>query len=474
MSVTRLPMYIDGRSVAGARSMNIINPATGEAFAQAPDCAREELDLAVAAAQRAFPTWSATPLHERQRVVNVIAGVLNDNVEELKQIFTREQGKPLSFAEMEIRGAAFWAQGAATLAPQDSVIEDTAERRIETRRVPAGVAACIVPWNFPVLLAFQKIAPALVAGCTLVVKPSPYTPLTLLRIMELVGDKIPPGIVNVVTGGDALGPMLTAHPGINKISFTGSTATGKKVMAGAATDLKRVTLELGGNDPAIVMPDVDIAEVAPKLFWAAFVNSGQLCLATKRLYIHKDIYAPLTQAICQYASAVVVGDGAAPETGLGPIQNRVQFDRVRALIDGARRSGLKFLFEGKAPQGPGYFVPITIIDNPPDDAPVVTQEAFGPVLPMLKFDTVEEVIARANATEYGLGASVWSRDLKQADAVAGRLDAGVVWINEIHHMSPFTVLAGRKQSGIGAENGIEGLLEFTAIKTVITNKGLAA
>ncbi len=474
MAADRYAMHIDGRAVPGARFMDVINPATGAPFAKAPDCTREELDLAVAAARRAFPAWSATPLAERQRVVNDIAVTLNDNVEELKVLFTKEQGKPLSFADMEIRGAAFWCQGAATLAPQDVVLEDTAERRIETRRVPVGVVACIIPWNFPILLAFQKIAPALVAGCTLVVKPSPYTPLTLLRLMDLIGDKIPAGVVNVVSGGDELGPMLTAHKGIDKISFTGSTATGKKVMANAASDLKRVTLELGGNDPAIVMPDVDIVDVAPKLFWAAFVNSAQLCLATKRLYIHSDIYEPLTKAIVEYAKMIVVGDGAAPETGLGPIQNRLQYDRVRTLIEGARKEGLKFLFEGKAPDGNGYFVPVTIIDNPPEDAPVVTQEAFGPVLPVLRFDSIDDVIARANNTEYGLGASVWSRDLAQAEAIAARLDAGIVWVNEIHHMSPFTVLAGRKQSGIGAENGVEGLLEFTAVKTVIVNKAHAA
>jgi aldehyde dehydrogenase (NAD+) len=374
---------------------------------------------------------------------------------------------------MEIQAAAWWCMGAASLAPESKVIEDTEERRIEQRRQPLGVVAAIIPWNFPVLLAFQKIAPALVAGCTLLVKPSPYTPLTLLRIAELVGDLVPPGVLNVVSGGDQLGPMLTGHAGIDKISFTGSTATGKKVMANAAADLKRITLELGGNDAAIVMPDVDVEAVAPKLFWAAFVNSAQLCLATKRLYVHERIYEPLTRAIADYARTVVVGDGATAGVGLGPIQNEAQYRRVLDLIANARRDGLRFLFEGETPKGPGYFVPVTIIDNPPDDAPVVTEEAFGPVLPILRFDDVDDVIARANATLYGLGASVWSRDLEAADAIAARLDAGVVWINEIHHMSPLTVLAGRKQSGLGSENGQEGLHEFTAIKTVITSRNAA-
>jgi aldehyde dehydrogenase (NAD+) len=467
-------MTIGGRSVAGARQMDVLNPATGEAIAQAPNCTQDELDAAVAAARAAFPGWRDTPIAERQRMVAGIADVLNANLEELSTLFTLEQGRPIEGARMEIAGSGYWAQGAAAMAPETKIVEDGPERRMEIRRVPVGVVAGIVPWNFPILLAMQKIAPALVAGCTMVVKPSPFTPLTMLRLAELIGDGLPAGVLNVVSGGDALGPMLTAHPGIDKISFTGSSATGKKVMASAANDLKRVTLELGGNDPAIVMPDVDIADVAPKLFWGAFLNNAQLCLATKRLYIHKDIYEPLSKAIVDYAKAIVVGDGMKDGVALGPIQNAPQYRRVLDLIEGARRSGLTFMFEGDAPKGGGYFVPVTIIDNPPEDAPVVTQEAFGPVLPLLKFDDVDDVIARANNTEYGLGASVWSKDLVQAEAIASRLDAGIVWINEIHYAGPHVTLAGRKASGVGAENGMEGMLEFTAIKTVVTKKPVVA
>jgi acyl-CoA reductase-like NAD-dependent aldehyde dehydrogenase len=332
--------------------------------------------------------------------------------------------------------------------------------------VPIGVVAGLVPWNYPIVLAAWKIAPALLAGNTMVLKPSPFTPLTTLRIGELLRDEVPPGVLNVINGGDALGPLVTAHPGIDKVSFTGSTATGRAVMRSAADRLKRLTLELGGNDAAIVMPDVDVPSVARELFWGAFVNSGQICIAAKRIYIHEAIYEPMKQAFVELAQAARMGPGDEEGVELGPIQNRRQYERLVELLDDCKRRGLSLLTGGQLPEGPGLFFPVTLVDNPPEDSRIVQEEPFGPILPLLKFTDVEDAIARANATEYGLGASVWSRDEKKATAIAQRLDAGIVWVNEIQAVSPYKPMGGHKQSGLGVENGTEGLLEYTVVQTL--------
>ena len=337
-----------------------------------------------------------------------------------------------------------------------------------------GVVGGIVPWNFPVMMAIQKIVPAILSGCTIVLKPSPFTPLTTLRIAELIKDVVPAGVVNVITGEDSLGPLITGHPDIDKITFTGSTATGKKIMEGASKDLKRITLELGGNDASIVLPDADVEKVAEQLFWSSFSNAGQICVAAKRIYIHEDIYDDLSKAIAEYAKGVTVGDGSQQGTGVGPIQNRKQFERVCELIQDAKDSGYTFLVGGDVdPSGSGYFVPITILDNPPEDARIVAEEQFGPVMPLMKFSTEEEAIARANASEYGLAGAVWTKDADKGVAIAEQLETGTVWVNEFLHINPLAPFGGHKQSGFGAEYGIEGLKEFT-YPQVITVKRDAA
>ena len=459
---TQYNNLIGGDLVNNGKWIDVVNPASEQVIGQVPDCGQAELDQAVAAARKAFGTWKKTTVEERRACFAQMATAIKENSDELMRLLTSEQGKPHAQATGEIAGCVGMTRALPTLNLEEKISEDSAKRLSRTRRVPVGVVGGIVPWNFPVLMAVQKIVPALLSGCTMVLKPSPFTPLATLRMVELIAGVFPPGVLNVITGGDALGPMLTAHPGIDKITFTGSTATGKRVMESASKDLKRITLELGGNDAAIVLPDADVAKVAEKLFWASFANAGQVCIAAKRIYIHEDIYDELSAAITEYAKAIKVGDGAEQGTAVGPIQNKQQYNRVLELIQDAKDNGYKFLLGGDTdPSGSGYFVPLTIIDNPPEDARIVAEEQFGPVMPLMKFSTVDEVIGRANASDYGLAGSIWTSNPEAAVAVAEQLETGTVWINESMHLAPNAPFAGHKQSGFGAELGEEGLLEFT-------------
>ena len=467
---TELSMTIDGKAVSALETIEIINPASGATFASAPDCTRAQLDDAVRAARAAFPAWKTTPIEQRRQCLLALAGAIAENAEDLARLLTKEQGKPVEDARGDVLGGAFWLSEVSKQDLPEHVSEDSVERKAVTRFEPIGVVAGLVPWNFPVLLAMFKVAPALLAGNTMVLKPAPTTPLTTLRIGELARGIFPPGVLNVISGGDRLGPWVTSHPGFDKISFTGSTQTGRKVAESAARDLKRVTLELGGNDAAIVMPDVDVDTVAEQLFWAAFKNAGQICIASKRMYIHEDIYEPVMQAMAAYAETVRVGDGSEQGTQIGPVQNKAQYDRVLDLLNDAKANGYRIVTGGGISASQGYFIPVTIIDNPPEDARIVQEEQFGPVLPLLKFSDEDEVVERANASEYGLGASVWTRDLERAERLAGRLQAGTVWVNESQYLSPHAAFGGHKQSGIGVEGGLDGLLEFTVAKTIFIRK----
>jgi aldehyde dehydrogenase (NAD+) len=460
--VTQYKNLIGGEMIATDRWLDVVNPANEQVIGQVPACGEAELDRAVAAARAAFKTWKNSTFEQRQAACLAIADAIKANAEELYRLLTSEQGKPHAQAKGEIFGAAGLAKAQSTLKLEEEIIQDDDTRLHRHRRVPVGVVGGIVPWNFPVSMAIQKIVPALMSGCTIVLKPSPFTPLTTLRIAELIAGAVPPGTVNIITGEDALGPLITSHPDIDKITFTGSTATGKKIMEGASADLKRITLELGGNDASIVLPDADPKKVAEQLFWSSFMNAGQVCIAAKRVYIHEDIYDELSAAIVEYARTVTVGDGAQQGTGVGPIQNRKQYDRVVELIEDAKDNGYKFLLGGNVdPSGTGYFVPLTILDNPPEDARIVAEEQFGPVMPLMKFSTEEEVIARANASDYGLAGAVWTGNPDKGVEIAEQLETGTVWINEYMHLSPFAPFGGHKQSGFGAEYGKEGLKEFT-------------
>jgi aldehyde dehydrogenase (NAD+) len=462
---------INGEMIETGEWLDVVNPANEEVIGQVPACGQGELDKAVAAARAAFKTWRKTPIEERRAAIMAISGAIKENADELFRLLTSEQGKPHAQAQQEIYGAAAMSAAQSTLSLEDEINEDSESRLSRTRRVPVGVVGGIVPWNFPVMMAVQKIAPAMLSGCTIVLKPSPFTPLTTLRIAELIADKVPKGVVNIITGEDDLGPMITAHPDIDKITFTGSTATGKKIMEGASADLKRITLELGGNDASIVLPDADPKKVAEQLFWSSFSNAGQICIAAKRVYIHEDIYDELSAALVEYAKNVKVGDGAQQGTGVGPIQNKKQYERVLELIQDAKDKGYKFLLGGdKDPSGTGYFVPLTILDNPPEDARIVAEEQFGPVMPLMKFKTEDEVIAKANNSEYGLAGAVWTANPDKGVEIAEQLETGTVWVNEFLHLSPFAPFGGHKQSGFGAEYGKEGLKEFTYPQVITVKK----
>lgn len=474
MSDALFTITIGGAAVPTNDGIDVINPATEEVVARAPNVTREQLDDAVAAARAAFSGWRDTPIAGRRAAVAKIGEVLAENADGFARLFTQEQGRPLDKAKAEILAAAFWCQRIADMEIPVTVNEDSPDRRSETHHVPIGVVGGIVPWNFPVMLGIWKIAPALLAGNTIIVKPSPFTPLCMLRLGELMRPHLPPGVFNVICGGDQLGPWMTSHPGIDKISFTGSTATGRRVMESASANLKRLTLELGGNDAAIVLPDVDVQAIAEQLFWAAFGNSGQICIATKRMYVHADVYDSVAAALVDIARNTKVGDGLEQGSVLGPIQNRAQFQRVKSLIEDARTSGQAFLVGGDIPAGQkGFFVPVTIVDNPPEDSRVVAEEAFGPILPLIKFDDLDDVIRRANDSEYGLGGSVWTADVAKGAEIAARLDTGTVWVNEAQYIMPWTPFGGHKQSGAGVENGLDGLLEYTLPKTISVRKAAA-
>ena len=469
--VTQYKNLINGEMVEAGGWMDVVNPANEVVIGQVPTCGKEELDQAVAAARAAFKSWSKTPIDDRRAAIMAISGAIKENADELFRLLTSEQGKPHQQAQQEIFGAAAISAAQSTLDLEDEINEDSEQRLSRTRRVPVGVVGGIVPWNFPVMMAIQKIVPAMLSGCTIVLKPSPFTPLTTLRIAELIADKVPAGVVNIITGEDDLGPMITSHPDIDKITFTGSTATGKKIMEGASADLKRITLELGGNDASIVLPDANVEKVAEQLFWSSFGNAGQICIAAKRVYIHEDIYDDLSAAIAEYAKTVKVGDGSEQGTGVGPIQNKKQYERVLELIQDAKDNGYKFLVGGDSdPSSSGYYVPITIVDNPPEDARIVAEEQFGPVMPLMKFSTEDEVIQRANDSEYGLAGAVWTADPDKGVEIAEQLETGTVWVNEFLHLSPFAPFGGHKQSGFGAEYGKEGLLEFTYPQVITVKK----
>lgn len=453
-------LLIDGELVPGISTFDVVNPATGAAFASAPKADEALLERAVAAAKRALPAWSALSADERAALVNKLADALEARIGEFASLLTAEQGKPLDQAAYEIMGSVFTLRGFAAMRIEPKILKDEGGNRVIEHRTPLGVVASITPWNFPLILLMNKLGPALVTGNTMIAKPAPTTPLTTLLFGELAQAILPPGVFNSLCDQNELGALITGHPDIAKVAFTGSTATGKKVMASSAGTVKRVTLELGGNDAAIVMDDVDAKQAAKKVYQGAMTNAGQICVAIKRAYVPTPMYDEFCDELAKLANEAIVDDGAKQGTTIGPVQNKMQFDKVNALIEDARTRGT--VMTGGAPlDRAGYFIAPTIVRDLDDDAPLVREEQFGPVLPVLKYDDIDDVIARANDSDYGLGGTVWGKDIARATAVAMKIDSGTVWVNQHLAIDANIPFRGVKQSGLGAELGEAGLLEYT-------------
>lgn len=458
-------MLIGGQLVDGDHAMDVINPATEEVFATVARASERQADAAIEAAATAFPAWAEVPLAERQAKVSALADAIVANTDKLARALTQEQGKPLAEAQGEIAWAEGYLRHYATLEIAERTIQDDANGLIQVRRKPLGVVAGIIAWNFPLLVACWKIGPAVIAGNSIVLKPAPTTPVTALMLGELCRDIFPAGVVNIIVDANDLGGYLTADPRIAKVGFTGSTATGKKIMASAADGLKRLTLELGGNDPGIVLDDVDVRATAQGIFNAAFLNCGQVCLAIKRAYVHDSIYDAMCEELARLAEAAVVDDGLAQGAQIGPIQNKAQYEKVKAFLESARKDGT-IVAGGEVMDRTGYFLRPTIVRDVTDGDQIVDEEQFGPILPVIKFSDVDDALERANASPWGLGGSVWSNDRDKAYELACEVESGTVWINKHLDFGPNIPFGGAKQSGIGVEFAEEGLHEFTQIQVI--------
>ena len=461
-------LTIGGKATSAPRSFDVLNPADESVVAQCPEGNAALVDLAVASAREAFPKWSAVPDAERVAKLAAIGDLIEKHHQELSELVTREQGKTQSGpgANLEVGGAAAWTRVTSSLSLPEEVIQDDKAGRIVLRRKPVGVVGSITPWNWPLLIATWHVMPAIRVGCTVVIKPSPFTPLSTLRLVELMNQVLPPGVINAVTGGPEVGEHMANHPGIDKMVFTGSIATGKKVMASASRTLKRVTLELGGNDAGVILPGTKIDPLLEKLFWGCFINAGQTCAALKRLYVHEDQYEEVVAKFAEYVKQIPVGNGLDPKNLIGPVSNRMQLDKVTSIVDEARARGARIVTGGVKPKAPGFFYPLTVIADATDDMRIVKEEQFGPVIPIIKYKTLDEAITRANSLDVGLGGSVWGNDAEAASTHASRLECGTAWVNQHGNLHPMAPFGGVKCSGIGVEFNVDGLKEYTTVQVV--------
>ncbi|MCE7057212.1 aldehyde dehydrogenase family protein [Algoriphagus sp. AGSA1] len=468
------PYYlnIDGQLVQTAESFGVENPATGEVFAQAPSASPEQLEKAISAAKTAFKSWSKFSYDEREQYLKAYAAELDAHRDELARLLTLEQGKPFATeAVPEVDQAIRYIREIAERRIPVEIVEENESHIVELHHTPLGVVGAITPWNFPVLLTLWKVAPALITGNTMVVKPSPFTPLTLLRAGQIAQSVLPAGVLSIITGGNELGPQMTEHPDLAKISFTGSTETGKHVIRSAASTVKRLTLEMGGNDAAIVLPDADWKTIVPQLFWGAVGNLGQWCVGIKRLYVHSSFRKEFVAEFVDYAKKQKLGNGMDADVVLGPVQNKMQYEKVKTFLADIKANGQNIVLGGDVDDNqPGYFIPVTVVDNPSEQSKIVQEEQFGPIVPIIEYDDVDDVINRANNSPFGLGGSVWGQNTKAAVEVANQLETGMVWVNEIHTQGVDIPFGGHKQSGLGTEQGHEGRLLFTNPKTVLIKK----
>jgi acyl-CoA reductase-like NAD-dependent aldehyde dehydrogenase len=458
-------LLIDGKLEAGDFALDVVNPATGAVYTKVARASKSQMEAAVAAAKAAFPSWARTSVEERRRCVNALADAIQADRDSLARALVQEQGKPLSEALDEIDWTVIFIRYYATIdLPIDIFYEDDVFR-MEGHHKPLGVVLGIAPWNLPVFILALKLVSAVLTGNTFIAKPAPTTPVTTLMIGALLQQIFPAGVVNMLVDQNDLGAALTEHPDVSKISFTGSTATGQKVAASASSSFKRISLELGGNDASIVMGDVNVDAVAEKIFAGAFFNAGQGCIVIKRVYAHADIYDSLTAKLAELAEAAVLGNGLEQGTQIGPMQNLMQYEKAKAYLEHAHRDG-KVIAGGLAPEGKGYFIQPTIVRDIDDTSPLVTEEQFAPILPVVRFEDVADAMANANASQFGLGGSVWSGDKQRAYDLANEMQTGTVWINHHLHIHPAVPLGGAKRSGVGVDYGADGLKEYTQMTTI--------
>jgi phenylacetaldehyde dehydrogenase len=472
-------LFIDGEWVKSShgKTIPIHDPSTGKEISRMADASDADVDCAVAAARRAFDDgrWSGLAPYQRQRLIERLADIIEANIDELAELESIDNGKPKSASAgydlprsvITLRYMAGWATK-LTGETVDPANFPTGSIHAYVRREPIGVAAQIVPWNFPFMMAVQKIAPALAAGCTVVLKPAEQTSLTALRLGDLIAQAgIPAGVVNIVTGmGETAGDRMVRHPDVDKIAFTGSTEVGKIINRNATETLKRVTLELGGKSPVIVLPDVDIEKTAAGAARSIFANAGQVCIAGSRLFAHKDIFDKLLEAMVDNAATWKLGPSLAPDTMMGPLVSDEQRDRVMGYIEKGKKEGASVLRGGDAPSSDGYFVNPTILVNVKPEMSVAREEIFGPVLAAQRYEDLDEVAKAANDTAYGLAASVWTRDISAMHKLAAKIKAGMVWGNIPSAADPALPFGGYKQSGFGRENSRHGIESYTELKTV--------
>lgn len=458
-------LLIDGRLIEGANSLDVINPATGKTFITVSRADETQALMVVAAAKKAFPLWAALTYAERASHVTRFADAVVAKSEQLIRMLTLEQGKPLAEARFEVELAVANLRYHAAQELKSTVIHESPSQTIIRQRTPHGVVVAIAPWNFPIWILIAKIGAALMTGNTVIGKPAPTTPVTTLMLGELAIDVFPPGVFQTLTDENDLGPLLTSHPDVAYVSFTGSTLTGKKVLSSTVSTLKRSTLELGGNDAAIVLDDADIKTVAAKVYTASFLNAGQICFATKRVYVPDSMMEEFIAELVCLLDQAKPGDGMDETSTIGPVQNKTQYDKVRAFIDEARESGTVLAGSQPIPTE-GYFISPTIVTGLDDDARLVKDEQFGPVLPILGYDDIDNMVRRVNDSAFGLGASVWTSNTDRGIEIASRLESGTVWVNG-HLQLPFDVpFGGAKQSGIGQQGGIEGMEDYTQVRIV--------
>ena len=443
-----------------------MNPATEQQIGVITMGNEDDVNRAVAAAKAAFETYSRTTKEERLALLEKLLEVTKARMEDLAQAITAEMGAPITMSRSPQADSAVEHLQDFIKALKSLDERETLPNGDTLVREPIGVCGLITPWNWPLMIAIWHIVPGIRTGNAVVIKPSPFTPLSTLRMVELINEVLPPGLLNVVSGGDELGAELTNHRGIDKIVFTGSIATGKKVMASAANSVTPVTLELGGNDPGIMLPGTDPSQFVEGLFFGSMINSGQTCGALKRLYVHEDDLDAVSSALVEFSKNIPMGDGMEESSMLGPLQNKRQFDRVVELVEDAKAHGGKVLIGGEATGGANYFYPVTFVTGVSDGVRLVDEEQFGPVLPIITYTDLDDAIRRANGTDFGLDASVWGADRDETARVAAQLEAGTVYENKHADIAPHIPFGGIKCSGIGVEFGEEGLAAYTSIKVI--------